>query len=78
MRVKALYDLEATKTTGLVNRLITEKDNPQADVFWNSEVGRTLALKQKGVLRSYRSPNADNIPDRFKDPEGYWSGVKTS
>lgn len=73
-RVKALYDLEATKTTGLVNRLIAEKDNPQADVFWNSEVGRTLALKQKGLLKPYRSPNAENIPDRFKDPEGYWTG----
>ena len=31
IKVKAVYDSEATKTTGLVNRLIAEKDAPQAD-----------------------------------------------
>ena len=41
IKVRAVYDVEATKTTGLVNRLIAEKNNPQADVFWNSEVGRS-------------------------------------
>jgi iron(III) transport system substrate-binding protein len=34
IRVLPVYDSEATKTTGLVNRLITEKGNPKADVFW--------------------------------------------
>src|SRR4030042_940438 len=32
IKVEALYDTEATKTVGLVNRLIAEKNNPQADV----------------------------------------------
>lgn len=72
--VKAVYDTEAAKTTGLVNRLIAEKSNPQADVFWNSEVGRTIILKQKGILVPYKSPNAEDIPERFKDPDGYWTG----
>ena len=74
IRVKAVYDVEAAKTTGLVNRLIAEKNNPQADVFWNSEVGRTLILKKKGILQPYRSPSAENIPGQFKDPQGYWTG----
>jgi iron(III) transport system substrate-binding protein len=74
VEVKAVYDVEASKTTGLVNRLIAEKPNPRADVFWNSEVGRTLVLKQKGVLAPYVSPSAADIPDQFKDPEGYWTG----
>lgn len=30
IKVKAVYDSEATKTTGLVNRLIAEKNSPQA------------------------------------------------
>jgi iron(III) transport system substrate-binding protein len=38
IKVKALYDIEAAKTVGLVNRLIAEKSNPKPDVFWNSEV----------------------------------------
>jgi iron(III) transport system substrate-binding protein len=50
IKVLPVYDSEATKTTGLVNRLIAEKDSPQADVFWNSETGRTIVLKRKGVL----------------------------
>jgi iron(III) transport system substrate-binding protein len=74
VRVKAVYDVEASKTTGLVNRLIAERPNPRADVFWNSEVGRTLVLKDKGVLAPYASPSAADIPDQFKDAEGFWTG----
>ncbi len=40
IRVRAVYDVEASKTTGLVNRLLAEKDRPKADVFWNSEMRR--------------------------------------
>jgi iron(III) transport system substrate-binding protein len=72
--VKAVYDTEETKTTGLVNRLLAEKNRPQADVFWSNEPVRTIVLKRNGVLASYRSPNAATIPDEFKDPEGYWTG----
>jgi len=74
IRVLDVYDSEATKTTGLVNRLIAEKENPRADVFWNSETGRTIVLKRKGVLAKYISPSAISIPEQFKDHEGYWAG----
>lgn len=74
IRVLAVYDSEATKTTGLVNRLIAEKEAPQADVFWNSETGRTIVLKQKDILEKYVSPSAEDIPDNFKDKDGYWCG----
>jgi iron(III) transport system substrate-binding protein len=74
IRIKAVYDSEATKTTGLVNRLIAEKDAPQADVFWNSETGRTIILKKKGVLAKYVSPSTANIPEQFKDLDDYWTG----
>lgn len=72
--VKAVYDTEETKTTGLANRLLAEKHRPQADVFWSNEPVRTIVLKRNGVLASYRSPNAVTIPDEFKDVEGYWTG----
>jgi iron(III) transport system substrate-binding protein len=74
IKVLPVYDSEATKTTGLVNRLIAEKSNPKADVFWNSETGRTIVLKQKGVLAKYVSPSAADIPSQFKDPDGCWTG----
>lgn len=72
--VKAVYDVEAAKTVGLVNRLIAEKNRPRADVFWNSEIVRTLVLKDKGLLAPYRSTMQQGIPDQFIDPEGYWTG----
>jgi|WetSurMetagenome_2_1015567.scaffolds.fasta_scaffold00487_11 iron(III) transport system substrate-binding protein len=74
IRVMAVYDVEATKTTGLVNRLIAEKARPQADIFWSGEFSQTIVLKNKSILGQYLSPSATDIPARFKDPEGYWTG----
>lgn len=74
LKVNAIYDSEMTKTTGLFNRLLEEKNNPQADVFWNSEIVRTIQLKNAGLLESYRSSTAVDIPDPYKDPEGFWTG----
>ncbi len=77
IKMHPVFDTEASKTTGLVNRLIAEKSNPQADVFWNSEITRTLTLKKKGVLAPYSSPAAADLPKSFVDPEGYWAGFAT-
>jgi iron(III) transport system substrate-binding protein len=74
VRVNAVYDTEETKSTGLANRLIAEKQNPQADVFWSNEPVRTLVLKERGVLQPYHSPSASDIPPTFKDPSGMWTG----
>jgi iron(III) transport system substrate-binding protein len=74
VKVNAVYDTEETKSTGLANKLLAEKNNPQADVFWSNEPVRTLVLESRGVLTPYRSPNAEGIPATFKDPEGYWTG----
>jgi len=74
VRVKAVYDTEATKTVGLANRLEAEARNPQCDVFWNNEVIRTVILKRKGALERYVSESARDIPPGMKDAEGYWAG----
>ncbi len=47
--VKAVYDTEETKSTGVVNRLIAEKDNPQCDLFWSGDPIRTIVLKNRGI-----------------------------
>ena len=74
IKVKAVYDTEASKTAGLVNRLIAEQKNPVADVFWNSEIVRTLVLKEKGLLAAYKPPTWDKTPESFRDEAGYWTG----
>ncbi len=74
IKVKAVFDTEEAKSTGVMNRLIAEKDNPQADVFWANEPIRAEILKQKGIAASYKSSNAREIPNVYKDPESYWTG----
>ncbi len=74
IHVRAVYDTEEAKSTGVMNRLLAEKDNPQADVYWANEPIRAEVLKQRGVAEPYRSPNAHGIPAVFRDPDGYWTG----
>lgn len=49
--VKPVFDSEAVKTVGLVNRLLAEKSHPQCDVFWNNEELRTRMLASRGMFR---------------------------
>ncbi len=74
IKVKAVYDTEETKSTGVLNRLLAEKNNPQADVFWSGDPVRSVFLKQKGLTAPYLSPNAEGIPEEFIDPEHHWTG----
>jgi iron(III) transport system substrate-binding protein len=74
IKVNAIYDTEESKSTGVMNRLIAEKNNPQADVYWANEPIRAEVLKQKGILASYQSPNAKGIPENFKEKNHFWTG----
>jgi iron(III) transport system substrate-binding protein len=74
IKVEAEYDTERTKTVGMVRKLLQQKSDPQADVYWNNELATTIKLKEHGVLQPYSSPSAKDIPAEFKDPEGYWTG----
>ena len=44
IKVRAVFDTEEAKSTGAMNRLIAEKDNPQADVYWANEPIRANLL----------------------------------
>jgi len=74
VQVRAVYDTEEAKSTGAMNRLVAEKNNPQADVYWANEPIRAEVLKQKGIAAPYLSPNAEDIAGLFKDAEGHWTG----
>ena len=51
IQVRPVFDSEAVKTVGLVNRLLTERNNPQCDVFWNNEEFRTRQLAARDIFR---------------------------
>jgi len=60
--VDAVFDTEATKTTGLVQRLLTEHGKPsgnKADVWWCSEPFGTIKLARAGVLDEVTAPRAE-------------------
>jgi iron(III) transport system substrate-binding protein len=74
IHVRAMFDTEETKSAGLMNRLLAEKDRPQADVYWANEPIRADVLRQRGVAAPYRSASAEGIPAQFRDPNDYWTG----
>lgn len=75
IRVLAKTDPEASKTVGLVNKLLAMKDRPEADVYWNNEPLRALVLKRAGLLEPISPEAAADIPARFRDPDGRWFGI---
>jgi iron(III) transport system substrate-binding protein len=74
IKIKAIYDSEESKSTGIMNRLLAEKNNPQADVYWANEPIRAEVLRTKGILAPYKSPNAKGIDTVFKQKDDYWNG----
>ncbi len=77
IKVKAVYDTEETKSTGVLNRLIAEKANPQCDLFWSGDPVRTIVLKNHGITLPYVSKEAEGISSVFKDPENHWTGFSS-
>src|SRR5215216_6715320 len=74
IKVNAVFDTEETKSTGVLNRLIAEKNNPQCDVFWSGDPMRADVLKQRGITEAYHSPAASGINEVFVDKDYNWIG----
>ena len=75
IKVRAKYDVESTKTIGLVNAIIQEQQRPRCDVFWNNEILHTLRLQKLGLLDNYACPAANDFPADFRSPQGQWYGL---
>ncbi len=73
--VRAVYDTEETKSTGVLNRLIAEGDHPQADIFWSGDSVRPALLVQRGLVVPYVSAAGADIPAAFKAADGTWTGI---
>ncbi len=62
-------------TTGeLLNRVIAEKDNPQADVLLGGASAYHIQADEAGALEVYRPSNINELPSYAKDPNGTWTG----
>ena len=65
--VKLVTDAEASKTAGLSEKVIAEKDHPQADVYWGNEPFHTINMAEQGVFTPRESPAGSDIRDRWRD-----------
>jgi iron(III) transport system substrate-binding protein len=69
------FDVESTKTVGLVEAIIAEKDRPRCDLFWNNEILNTVRLKKLGLLEMYLSKSASSYPSESYDKNDFcWHG----
>ena len=74
IRVQTRYDTEATKSLGLINLIVQERQQSRCDVFWNNELLGMVELQQQGLLEPYKGTGWQRIPDRYRDADGHWAG----
>ena len=55
--------------------LIAGADDPEFSVWFGGPSDTYIAGTEEGILEPYVSPNAADIPDDQKDPDGYWTGI---
>jgi iron(III) transport system substrate-binding protein len=68
------FDVESTKTVGLVNEIIAQKERPVCDLFWNNEIMHTVRLQKLGLLEP-RSWNVESgYPPDMIASDGSWCG----
>ncbi len=73
IKTHRVFDTEAGKTTGLVNKLLAERNRPRADVWWSGETFGTMQLAAAEVFLPYSSEAASDIPEAYRDPAGIWT-----
>jgi iron(III) transport system substrate-binding protein len=56
-------------------RLEAEKGNPQVDVVFGNMAEAFVNGIPKGLFEPYRPKGSEKIPAKFRDSEGYWTGV---
>lgn len=77
IEVDMLGDTEATKTTGLITRLQSEKDDPKCDIWWSSEPMGTIQLARDGVLKvgAMEETVTPDWPRRLRATDWSWVGT---
>lgn len=61
-------------TGELVNRVIAEKNDPQADVLLGGATNYHIQADKAGALEPYLSPAAKNIPSYARAKDNSWTG----
>ena len=68
------FDVESTKTVGLVTRIETESSRPRCDVFWNNEIMHILRLESAGLLAPISWDIPRDWPTSMRSKQNMWVG----
>ncbi len=72
IEIVPVFDTEATKSTGLENRIRAERDRPRADLFWSSEAFAVLRLAADGLLAPLSEELWNGWPAQHRDAQRRW------
>ncbi|MGF7057808.1 ABC transporter substrate-binding protein [Brassicibacter mesophilus] len=56
----------------LLSRTKAEGGKPMADFWFGGGLDAFMQAKKDGLLEAYKSPATEDIPDQYKDSDGYW------
>src|SRR5699024_5648069 len=59
----------------ILDRVRSEKNNPQADVWWGAPQVNFDQAKEEGLLAEYKPSYADALDDMYHDEDWMWSGT---
>ena len=67
--------IQYADTSELTPTLLEEGENSPADVFFSQDAGALAALANEDMLAELPASLLDGVDDRFRDPDGRWTGV---
>jgi iron(III) transport system substrate-binding protein len=58
----------------VATRVQAERQAPRADVIFGISRAIQESMKAQGLLEAYKSPRRADVPAKYMDPDGYWTG----
>ncbi|WP_080875750.1 ABC transporter substrate-binding protein [Oceanobacillus timonensis] len=68
-------DMVRMSSGEVLAKVRAESNNPQADIWYGGPADTFEAAKTENLLHAYESPEAEDIPEEYKDADGYWTGI---
>lgn len=69
-----IYIEPLSMSSGEVLSRMKAEGRPMADLWFGGGVDSFIAAKNEGLLQKYESEMIENIPEKYRDKDGYWMG----
>ena len=68
-------DVDWNDNNAMVSQLMQEGDNTPADIVYSQDPGALGALYDDGLFQPLPDDVVAAVPESFREPDGYWTGV---